>query len=138
MALINFSLEDIGKLATGLREALTGEKIKDPVELAKAQLVAEQLENVIRSGQLAINEEEAKSPRLFVAGWRPFVGWGCGFALLYAGLFEPLAEFIAKVVFGYQGEFPKLDTTITMQVLFGLLGLGAMRSHDKLKGVDTK
>lgn len=138
MGLVDFSLSDVGGVFTSIREAITGEKIKDPAEMAKVQLQLEQLEMAARNGQLAINKEEAKSPHLFVAGWRPFIGWGCGVALLYAALFEPLMRFIALVVFDYHEDFPTLDTTITMQVMFALLGMGALRSHDKLNGVDTK
>jgi len=49
-------------------------------------------------------------------------------------IFEPIGRFIAAVGFGYEGEFPVIDTTITMQILFGILGLGAMRSYDKKVG----
>jgi hypothetical protein len=72
---------------------------------------------------------------LFVSGWRPFVGWICGFSLLYVELIEPILRFIAKVCFHYQGDFPLINTELTMQLLFGLLGLAWARSFDKLKGV---
>jgi hypothetical protein len=88
-------------------------------------------------GQMDINREEAKSKSLFVSGWRPFVGWCCGFGLLYASLFEPLMRFIASV-YGYEGSFPVIDTSITMQVLLGMLGLGVMRTREKEKNVHTK
>jgi hypothetical protein len=57
--------------------------------------------------------------------------------LAYAAILEPILRLIATL-WGYTGEFPVIDTTITMQILFGLLGLGAMRSYDKVKGVATK
>ena len=85
--------------------------------------------------QIQVNIEEAKSTNLFVAGARPFIMWTCGFALAYASLIEPLARFAAKVWFGYTGEFPIIDTTLTMQVLMGILGLGAYRSVERIKGV---
>ena len=85
-------------------------------------------------GQLEINKQEAQHKSIFVAGWRPFVGWCCGFALAYAAIIEPLMRFIAKM-YGYDGEFPIVDTTITMQVLLGMLGLGVMRTREKEKGV---
>ena len=138
MGLLDFNLSDVGGILTSAREAITGERIKDPTEMAKIDLQLQQLENAAKSGQLAINLEEAKHPSIFVAGARPFIMWGCGFALLYASIFEPMARFIAQVMFGYSGDFPVIDTTLTMQVLLGLLGLGGMRSYDKYKGVDTK
>lgn len=88
-------------------------------------------------GQMEINKQEAASGNLFVAGWRPFVGWVCGFALLYAAILEPFMRFIAKLN-DYTGEFPVIDTNITMQILLGMLGLGMMRTREKEKGVDTK
>lgn len=86
-------------------------------------------------GQLEINKVEAGSQSIFVAGWRPFIGWICGVSLAYAALLEPLMRFIAKVAFSYTGEFPAIDHDITMQVLLGLLGLGAYRSYERVKGV---
>ena len=83
--------------------------------------------------QIKVNAEEAKSTNWFVAGWRPAVGWIGAFSLAYAAILDPLARFIAKVGFGYAGAFPILDNTITMQILFGILGLGAYRSWEKVK-----
>ena len=83
--------------------------------------------------QIEVNREEAKSTNWFVAGWRRAVGWTGAAALAYAAIGEPLARFIAQVLFDYAGVFPQIDTTITMQVLFGLLGLGAFRSIEKVK-----
>lgn len=94
-----------------------------------AQLAAE---TDLAKGQLAINVEEAKSANLFVSGWRPAVGWTGAVGLAYAAVLEPMARFAATMG-GYTGTFPVIDTTITMQVLFGLLGLGAMRTAEKLK-----
>ena len=84
--------------------------------------------------QLQVNVEEAKSTNWFVAGWRPGIGWVCGAGLAYASLIEPFARFIAKVWFGYTGEFPVISTDLTLQILMGMLGLGAMRSVEKIKG----
>lgn len=86
-------------------------------------------------GQLEVNKEEAKSSILFVSGWRPYVGWGCGTAFLYAGLFEPLLRFVAQVIFEYKGEFPVLDTGLTVTVLLGMLGIAGMRTYEKKEGV---
>ena len=105
------------------------------LELFKLQQSGE-LQQIV--GQMEINKIEAASPSLFVSGWRPAVGWIGGIGLGYAAIFEPIARFISSVGFGYTGTFPVLDTTVTMQVLFGLLGLGTLRSWDKKNGVDTK
>jgi len=84
--------------------------------------------------QIQTNMEEAKSTNWFVAGWRPFVGWTCGAGLAYVAIFEPVARFVAKVFFNYAGDFPVINTDLTMQVLMGVLGLGAMRSVEKVRG----
>jgi hypothetical protein len=96
-----------------------------------AQLAAE---TDLAKLQIQVNIEEAKSVNWFVAAWRPFIGWTCGFGLAYASLIEPFARFVANVWFGYTGLFPVIDTNLTMQILMGMLGLGAMRSVEKIKG----
>lgn len=105
------------------------------IELFKLQQSGElarlAAETDLAKGQLEINKAEAGSNSLFVAGGRPFVIWVGGFGLAYASILEPLLRFTAAVGFGYHGTFPEINTEITMQVLFGLLGLGAMRSYDK-------
>ncbi len=109
----------------------------DPAQQAAAEQkmaelqVSGELQKI--AGQLAINQEEARSSSLFVAGWRPCVGWIGAIALGYAAIVLPIAEFVAKVWFGYRGLFPAIDTTITMQILFGLLGLGAYRTYEKTR-----
>ena len=87
--------------------------------------------------QIQVNIEEAKSTNWLVAGWRPCIGWVCGAGLAYASLIEPFARFIAKVWFGYTGEFPVISTDLTLQILMGMLGLGAMRSVEKIKSSES-
>jgi len=89
------------------------------------------------SGQMDINKVEAASSSIFVSGWRPFCGWICGFGLGYVAIIEPIARLVATLV-GYSGSFPQIDTTLTMQVLLGMLGMGGLRSLDKAKGVASK
>lgn len=135
---ISIGLEFVGKIAdkiwpdpaakaAGLLEL---EKLKQTGELARLASDTD-----LAKGQLSINQVEASHANIFVSGWRPFIGWGCGFGLIYAAIIEPLARFVAAVCVGYTGEFPVIDTTITLQVLLGMLGLGGMRSFEKYKGV---
>mgnify|MGYP001612039059 CR=1 FL=1 len=86
--------------------------------------------------QIRVNATEAASTNWFVAGGRPFIMWTCGFALAYVSILEPILRLLAQVVFGYAGEFPVINTDITMQVLFGILGLGAFRTVEKVKGAE--
>ena len=104
-------------------------------ERMAAELDAYKAESERMGGQVEINKIEAASGSLFVSGGRPFVVWVCAFALAYAAVIEPIARFVATVGFAYAGPFPVIDTDLTMQVLLGLLGLGAYRSVEKIKGV---
>jgi Holin of 3TMs, for gene-transfer release len=118
------------------------ERLERKNELAKAQqqydLEIAKLDAKAMSDQVDINKIDATSQNWFQNAWRPFIGWVCGFALAYASIGEPLARFVALTFFDFRDEFPKIDTTITMQILLGMLGLSGMRSYDKIKGTDTK
>lgn len=107
----------------------------DKSEQEKAELA---LTTQMVVGQLEIGKVEATNPRLFVSGARPFIIWMCGVALGYAAIIDPMARFVATVMFDYKGPFPAVDTAITLQVLLGLLGLGSMRTAEKFKGVASK
>ena len=86
-------------------------------------------------GQLDINKTEAASASLFVSGWRPAVGWICAASFGYVTIVEPLARFIAVVIFAYTGTFPVISTEITLQALFAILGIGGLRTYEKKIGV---
>jgi len=92
----------------------------------------------LMAAQLEINKTEASNSSVFVSGWRPAVGWVCVAGMAYVSLIEPMARFVAVVLFAYTGLFPMVDTTITMQVLLGLLGFGGFRMFEKIKGVAAK
>ena len=119
----------------------------DPAAKAAAQLELLRMEQTGALAQLAsetdlaklqiqVNVEEAKSTNWFVAGARPFIMWTCGVALAYVSIVEPVSRFVAKVWFGYVGDFPTIDTNLTMQILMGILGLGAYRTVEKIKGAE--
>lgn len=86
------------------------------------------------SQQIEVNKIEAASDSFWKSGWRPYCGWIGGTGLAYAAIIEPIARFIAKVAFDYNGSFPQIDTSITMQILFLLLGAGAMRTVERVQG----
>jgi hypothetical protein len=113
----------------------------DPAQAAQAQLALLKMQQdgelAAISGQMEINKIEAGSSSVFVAGWRPFAGWVCGIGLAYVSIIEPVARLVATFV-GYIGDFPAIDTTLTMQVLLGMLGMGGLRTLDKIKGVAAK
>lgn len=93
----------------------------------KANLIAE-----INKAQLEVNKVEAGSTNLFVSGWRPFVGWTCGIALCYHFVLQPFLVFLLYS-FGYQIDLPVFNMETLTTILLGLLGLGGMRSLEKVK-----
>ena len=86
-------------------------------------------------GQLEVNKAEAQHRSIFVAGWRPFIGWTCGIALMAHFVLFPATDFVVAYM-GYEiPPMPAFDMESLMTVLLGMLGLGGMRSFEKLKGV---
>lgn len=83
--------------------------------------------------QLEINAKEAAHPSIFVAGWRPFFGWGSGVAFLYATIVQPLLAWLA-VVKGWPSP-PSLNLDLLWVVITGMLGIGGMRTFEKAKGI---
>ena len=130
-----------------LGKGLIDRVLPDPAAKAAAQLELLKMQQAGDLAQLAADTDLAKlqiqtnmaeaAGNWFTAGWRPFIGWICGVSLCYVAIIEPVARFVAQVWFAYTGAFPTIDTQLTMQVLLGMLGLGAMRSAEKIKGAES-
>jgi len=136
MALMDFSLGDVGGVFTSLREAITGEKIADPNEQAKLMLALDEIEAKLNMAQMDVNKTEAQHKSIFVAGWRPFIGWISGSALAYNYIVQPLL-FVALSANGIRVEMPVLDIGTLMMLMGGMLGFGAFRTFEKVKGVEN-
>ena len=93
----------------------------------KAKLITE-----INKAQLEVNKVEAGHTSKFVSGWRPFTGWICATALGYHFILQPLLTFLLYT-FGNEIVLPTFDMTTLTTVLLGMLGLGGMRSFEKVK-----
>ena len=120
----------------------------DPALQAEANL---KLATLVQSGELAelaaqtdlakaqlnVNAVEAASTSVFVAGWRPFIGWVCGAAMAYKFVLAPLMTFGAAYA-GHPVNLPVLDFGEMSTVLLGMLGLGGLRTVEKINGVATK
>jgi hypothetical protein len=134
--LIDFSLGDVGSLFKGIREAITGEAIEDPNKKAELLYNMKLLEQEMLRGQMAINKTEAQHKSIFVAGWRPFIGWSGGFAIAYNYIAQP---FIYTILMANDIDIPMpvLDIGTLMTLITGMLGFGALRSFDKTKGVSN-
>lgn len=90
--------------------------------------------------QVAVDNEEAKNASVFVAGWRPFIGWVCGSAFAYNFVLQPFVILVLKAsgsAFNV-ASLPVLDIGSMMPVLLGMLGLGYMRTQEKIAGVSPK
>ena len=115
----------------GLVDTFLNKFVKDKDLAAKlaAQARSEEFQGELQAlkGQLAINQQEAAHKSLFVAGWRPFIGWICGFGLAYNVLINPILSTWFTM--------PPVDPGLLYPVLTGMLGLGAMRSWEKSRGV---
>lgn len=106
------------------------ERRKAEADFLKAAMDGE-LKQVI--AQLEINAKEAAHPSIFVAGWRPFVGWSCGVGLVYATVGHNLLAWLAQAQ-GWPIP-PSVDADLLIYTLGGLLGIGGLRTLEKVKGV---
>jgi len=86
-------------------------------------------------GQLEINKAEAQHRSIFVAGWRPFLGWCLSFAMLWHFMIAPSIIFAAGMAGMTLPELPVFDMDSLMTVLLGMLGLGGLRTFEKTKGL---
>lgn len=106
-------------------------------DAAKAKLELLKLEQEGAFRQLEINKTEASNSSIFVAGARPFIMWVCGIIFAYTYLIQPFLIFILAVFNHPVLNLPRLDTSEVMSLLLGMLGLGGMRTFEKIKGVAT-
>ena len=129
--------EAVSSLATPVVSRLL-DLIPDPEkraeEAASAATALLAADESLLKQQNDINLVEAGSENLFVSGWRPFIGWSCGAALLWQILLAPFVEFNCAV-FGYHPALPELNPDWMTAILVPLLGLGAMRSVEKIQRV---
>ena len=127
---------DIGK---GIKTLITGKLDPETAERLEQEWLA--LENAAMAQQNRIDEIEAQNTNLFISGWRPAIGWICGFSLAFEYIIRPLAQWIIDMV--RVGEvvalkLPGLDLGLVVPLLAGLLGLGTMRSVEKIKGAQSR
>lgn len=125
----------------GLGQSLIEKLIPDPKQKAEALLKLKELEQsgdlAVIAGQNDINKIEAQSTSLFVSGWRPFIGWVCGSALLIQMVCGPIVVWVSTL-FGHPVPMVMLDVSLLTTLLVGMLGLGGMRTVEKLQGVASK
>ena len=135
---ISIGLEFVSKIADKIwpspTEKAAGlfklEELRQTGELAHLAADTE-----LAKGQLAINQAEASSGSFFVSGARPFIMWVCGVAFAYTLIVQPFMIFACAVFGKVIPTLPNIDTNLLGWALGGMLGLGTMRTTEKIKGV---
>lgn len=133
-----------GNFLSGLASVINSIRGKSPEDAEKLAELAQKYQadfqqaalaaqSAQTQGQLATDKQEAANPNWFVAGWRPWVGWVCGFGLFFQFIVGPLATWGSGLAH-HPVTFPALDMGTLMTLLGGLLGLGGMRSYEKVQG----
>lgn len=102
---------------------------------AEIATMAERQAHEIALAQIDVNRVEAASNSIFKSGWRPAIGWVCGFAFAYHFVLQPLLIFVMTYLGHPVPELPEFDMASLMTVLGGLLGLGGLRTYEKTKGL---
>jgi len=120
---------------TGLLDKFVEDKDQKNALAHEIATLAEKQAHEAAMAQVSVNQAEAKHRSIFVAGWRPFIGWTCGFALAYHFVVAPLILFGAGWAGAEIPELPAFDMDSLMTVLLGMLGLGGMRTFEKAKGL---
>ena len=116
--------------ATKLLDKVIEDKDQKNALAHEIATMAERHAQELAQGQLEVNKVEAAHKSLFVAGWRPAIGWVCALGLFY--------NVILANIIGIWVDVPEIDTTLLVPVMMGMLGLGAMRSYERLQGVSRE
>ena len=126
MSILNSLIEP----ATKLLDKVIEDKDQKNALAHEIATMAERHAQELAKGQLDVNKVEAAHKSLFVAGWRPAIGWVCALGLFY--------NVILANIIGIWIDLPEIDTTLLVPVMMGMLGLGAMRSYEKVQGVSRE
>jgi hypothetical protein len=134
---MNMAVAALIPLLTPVVEQLIAH-IPDPGKRDKARMEAEatllSLLGQQQLGQVEINKQEAANAHLFVAGWRPFIGWVCGVGLGYTYVVAPIWAWWLTLYYP-SSSMPVLPTDNLFELVLAMLGLGGLRTFEKLKGV---
>jgi hypothetical protein len=127
--------------ALDLGTTLINKIFPDPAQASEAKLKLLELQQngelAIMTAQTDINKTEAANSSVFVSGWRPAIGWVCALALAYQYLVRPLGGTIASLLGLTIPPLPGLDDNL-WQLMMGMLGMGGLRTFEKVQGVASK
>ena len=120
---------------TGILDKFIEDKDAKNAMAHEIATMAEKAAHQAAMAQVEVNKMEAQHRSLFVAGWRPFIGWTCGIALAYHFVLNPLILFGVAWAGVEIPALPEFDMGSLMTVLMGMLGLGGLRTFEKVKKV---
>jgi len=120
---------------TGLLDKFIEDKDKKAALAHDLATMAERHIHEANMGQLEVNKAEAQHRSIFVAGWRPFLGWGLSFAMVWHFVLVPMITFVFAYMRIEAPDLPEFDMASLMTVLMGMLGLGGLRTYEKSKGL---
>ena len=129
-------LGEVATFATTVVDKIWPDKTQQEKDALAFQMQQMVLQSDLLKGQLSVDRAEATNKSIFVAGWRPGIGWACGAAFAWTYVLEPLLSFTMAVL-NHPVNLPQLDISGMMPVLLGMLGLAGMRSTEKIKGVNS-
>ena len=129
---VGTTLEAAGGLAKDIEDVFSTSD-RERLDQYRAETERAKVDQANELGQLAINREEARHRSIFVAGWRPMIGWVCGIAMVFHFLIYPL---FGKALEQYTG-YPIVDLNWEELsiILMGMLGFGGIRAYEKVKGI---
>jgi len=133
--ILKFVSGDVLDTVAGLFSDYQNNKITKEELRFKLETFEASNEQDLKLAQIEVNKAAAGSDSVFVAGGRPFIIWVCGLGFSMNFLVAPVATFIAQISGYPEIVFPQADLTIMLPVLTGLLGLGGLRTYEKIKGV---
>ena len=123
--------------ATQLLDKFIEDKDQKAALAHEISTMAERHAQELAKGQIEVNKMEAASSSMFVAGWRPAVGWICALGFASNFILIPMANF-ALALASIDIQIPMIDTTQMMPVLMGMLGLGTLRTVEKVRKVSRE
>lgn len=118
----------IGETAKGVADVID-RFVETSEEKKAAEILLMKVQQQPDKWQTEINKIEAGHRSIFIAGWRPFIGWICGFGLAFHFIISPLFEWITGAT------APELETGALVSLVLALLGLGATRTYEKKHGL---
>lgn len=107
-------------------------KMMELAQKGELQILDKEAELLLQ--QIELNKIEAQSSSLFKSGWRPFIGWLCGIGLFYQFIINPILPWIINLVKPGVPPLPSLDMGTLTTIMFGILGLGGLRTFERVKG----